>query len=77
MDFYRDFYGFSGLAPDAPERAPENLDPKTGMLGLTPAVVFMTVSKAKRNREDVYRLLLCLRSHLPNDICSNNVLLLV
>ena len=25
---------------DASERAPENLDPKTGMLGVTPAVVF-------------------------------------
>ena len=26
---------------DASKRGPENLDPKTGMLGLTPAVVFM------------------------------------
>jgi hypothetical protein len=35
------------------------------------------VSRAKRDREDIYRLLLCLRSHLPNEICSNVVLLLV
>ena len=35
------------------------------------------VSRAKRDREDVYRLLLCLRSRLPNEICNNVVLLLV
>ena len=34
------------------------------------------VSRAKRDKEDVYQLLLCLRSHLPNEIC-HNVLLLV
>ena len=28
---------------DASTRAPENLDPKTGMLGVTPAVVFIVV----------------------------------
>ena len=35
------------------------------------------VSKAKRDREDVYQLLLCLRSHLPNEICRKVVLLVV
>ena len=35
------------------------------------------VSKAKRDREDIYRLLLCLRSRLPNEICNNVTLLLV
>ena len=34
-----DFYGFSGLDPDAPKRAPENLDPKTRMLGVAPALI--------------------------------------
>ena len=35
------------------------------------------VSRAKRDREDVYQLLLCLRSRLPNEICNNVILLLV
>ena len=35
------------------------------------------VSRAKRDREDIYRLLLCLRSRLPNEICTNVILLLV
>ena len=35
------------------------------------------VSKAKRDREDIYRLLLCLRSRLPNEICNNVILLLI
>ena len=35
------------------------------------------VGRAKRDREDIYKLLLCLRSRLPNEICSNVLLLLV
>ena len=35
------FNGFSGHDPDAPKRAPGNLDPKKRMLGVTPMVVFM------------------------------------
>ena len=35
------------------------------------------VGRAKRDREDVYQLLLCLRTRLPDEICSNVVLLLV
>ena len=42
-----DFYGFSGLDLDAPKRAPEDLDPKKRMLGLTPAVVFMVFDVPK------------------------------
>ena len=34
-----DFYGFSGLDPDATKRAPENLDPKKRMLGVAPISV--------------------------------------
>ena len=35
------------------------------------------VGRAKRDREEVYQLLLCLRTRLPDEICSNVVLLLV
>ena len=35
------------------------------------------VGRAKRDREDVYQLLLCLRCRLPNEICSTVLLLLL
>ena len=35
------------------------------------------VGKAKRDREDAYQVLLCLRCRLPSEVCSTVLLLLL
>lgn len=35
------------------------------------------VSRAKRDRDDIYKLMMCLRARLPNEVCSAVVLMML